>query len=236
MTDVADSLGLPKSSTSLMLGAMVELGWVERDPQTQYYLLGIRAWQAGQAYVRGRSLVQRAQPVMDRVRNRLKETVRLAVLDGYENVYIGISEGGQALALDSRIGSLLPAHATGLGKAMLAGLAPDEVRRRFHAFEFVPYTRNAITGVDELLATLDRVRRQGWAEDHEEYVLGVRCVAVPIRDHRGDVVAAISVSVPSIRFNRAHRRVALAELLAAGAELSARLGAPTATEERTAGR
>jgi DNA-binding IclR family transcriptional regulator len=236
LTDIAESLGLPKSSTSLVLGAMVELGWVERDPQTQSYLLGIRAWQAGQAYVRARSLVERAQPVMDRVRDRLKETVRLAVLDGHENVYIGISEGGQALALDTRIGTRLPAHATGLGKALLAGLPPDEVRRRFEGFEFVAYTRNTITGIDQLLETLDQVRRQGWAEDHEEYVLGVRCVAVPIRDHHGDVVAAMSVSVPTIRFNRAHRRMALAELLAAGAEVSARMGAPTAADEETAGR
>jgi DNA-binding IclR family transcriptional regulator len=231
LTDVAALLELPKSSTSLLLTAITDLGWAERRADG-VYLIGLRAWEVGQEYLLAKTLVERAQPVMDSVRDSLNETVRLSILDGRENVYIGQSAGGQALAMDTPIGARLPAHATGLGKVLLSALDEQELRRRFQGVQFVPYTEHTVGSIDQLLSELAAIRLRGWGEDHQEYVLGVHCVAAPVRDHTGAVVAAISVSVPAIRFSREHRKAALDALLDASAALSARLGAPAGLSTR----
>jgi DNA-binding IclR family transcriptional regulator len=226
MTDLATVTGLPKSSATLLLGAIVEMGWADRDEQSGTYRIGLRAWQVGQQYLQAKGLVARAQPIMDRVRDRLNETVRLAILDGRDNVYVADSKGSQALALDTNIGQRLPAYATGLGKVLLAALPHDELLRRYEGVVFERFTPNTIGDLETLETKLAVIRRRGWGSDDEEYVLGVRCVAVPITDHRSQVVAALSVSVPSIRFNRNHRKASLLALSEAAEQLSLAVGAP----------
>jgi DNA-binding IclR family transcriptional regulator len=228
LTDLAERLDLPKSSVHLLLGTLTRTGWVERDPTTRTFALGLRAWEVGRAYLRGNDLAERAQPYMDQVRDQLNETVRLAVLRGTECVYIAKSDGGQALVLDSQVGARLPAHATGIGKVLLADLPPDELRRRYHNEDFPAFTPRTIVSLPDLETALAVVRQRGWAEDHEEYVIGVRCVAIPVRDHTTAVVAGLSVSVPAIRFDRQLRRRALDLLGQAARELSRVLGSPSA--------
>lgn len=223
MTDLAERLGLPKSSMHVLLGALGDVGWIERTPDRRYHL-GLAAWEVGQAYEPVLNLTRIAQPVLDRLRDSVHETSRLAVLDGLENVYVAKSDSGQPLALDTAIGSRLPAHVTGLGKALLAGLSDDDLHLRLRDVVLERYTPNTITDTDHLLAELRQVRARGWAEDNQEAVLGVRCLATPIRDHTNTVVASISLSVPTIRFRRREREHALAALQIAAEDLSQQLG------------
>ena len=224
--DIACALSLPKSSTHLLLTTLVDYGWVDLDEKTRELSLGLKAWEVGQGYARAKSLTERASRHMDAVRNALGETVRLAVLDGIENVYVAKSDGGQALALDTAIGSRLPAYATGLGKVLLADLSREELQRRFRDVAFECFTSRTIDSITSLERALETVRRRGYGEDRGEYVSGVHCVAVPVRDRDGRVIAAMSVSVPSVRFQRTHRLHALSALLEAGSRLSQELGAP----------
>ena len=115
---ICKRLGLPKSSTHALLRTMKERGHLDLD-QTGRYRLGIRIWQAGQAHTQGFDLAAAARPYLQVARDELHETVQLAVLDGFENVYLAKEDSDQRLVLQSRVGSRLPAYATGLGKGPL---------------------------------------------------------------------------------------------------------------------
>ena len=129
-SEVVGALGLPASSTHNLLKTLVRREYLLLDPDHRRYHLGLRLWEVAQAYVKSDSLPRLAQPIMDRVVAQTGETVQLARLDGVENVYLAISESPQPMKLVSAVGKRLYAHATGLGKVMLAGLSQEEARRR----------------------------------------------------------------------------------------------------------
>lgn len=224
-TAIAEMLGYPRSSLHGLLRTLEQRGWIEAGgPDRREYTLGVRAWEAGHSYRRALSLAERGRPYMERIRDELNETVQMAVLDGRWNVYVAKVEGSQRLALQSEVGRRLEAHATGLGKALLSGLSGAELDRLLDGVELERFTPTTLTGGDALRHELDRIRRRGIAVDREEHTPGVRCIAAPVRDDGGGVVAAISVSIPTVRWSAATR--ARAEALVAGAagELSAALG------------
>jgi DNA-binding IclR family transcriptional regulator len=223
-TEIADALGYPRSSLHNLLRTLVQGGWAELDPVSRRYTLGIRAWQAGQVYLRAVSLADRARPYMEAVRDALDETVQVAVRDGRHNVYVAKADGSQLLVLASAVGRRLAAHATGVGKVLLADLTPDERRALLYGQPLERFTANTVTDPAALEADLAAIRTQGYAVDDEEYTHGVRCVAVPVRDHSGRVVAAMSVSVPTIRFDADRATKARLLLTDACAKLSAALG------------
>jgi DNA-binding IclR family transcriptional regulator len=223
-TEISDRLELPRSSLSGLLSTMTDAGWLTLDQHTRAYRLGIRVMEAGNSYLRSVDLPTRAAPIMRTVRDQMDETVQLAVLDGRFNVYIAKLEGHQALRLASEVGRRLPAHATGLGKVMLAHLSETDLRSRFHDVTLEVYTKHTLSSFSALMKELARIRSVGFGVDNEEYSVGVRCVAAPVRDHTGAVVTAISVSVPLIRFDRERRARARELIIVAAAQLSAELG------------
>lgn len=223
-TDLADELHYPRSSLHGLLRTLVERGWADYDAASRGYVLGIRTLEAGNAYTRSLGLVERALPLMRRIRAALDETVQLAVLDGMEVVYIAKVDGGQALTLASEVGRRLPAHATGIGKVLLAGLPDSELDTRLTGNRLRPVTANTITTHTALRAQLAQIRQRGFALDNEEYTLGLRCVAMPAYDHTRRTVAALSVAVPAIRFDQQAREQAHGLLQRAAAELSVALG------------
>jgi DNA-binding IclR family transcriptional regulator len=223
-TEIARTLRYPRSSLHGLLRTLVDRGWAEFDPARRSYTLGIRTLEAGNAYNRSLGLVDRALPLMEHIRDTLDETVHLAVLDGVHNVYIAKVDGRQTLTLASEVGRRLPAYATGVGKVLLAGLPPEELEARLNEMDLVPVTSRTITDKDKLRRHLALVRQRGFSVDNEEYTLGIRCLAVPIYDVNRRTVAALSVSVPAIRFTPAHRQRAHRLLVDAAYRLSAALG------------
>jgi DNA-binding IclR family transcriptional regulator len=223
-TDISVALDLPRSSLHGLLVTLVESGWVAYDAGSRTYRLGIRALEAGNAYLRTDDLPSRARPFMERIRDALDETVQLSVLDGRFNVYVAKFDGQQALVLASEVGRRLPAHATGVGKVLLASLDRATLDRLLSNVKLERYTKNTPTDKETLYRRLQTIRDVGYGTDEEEYTIGVRCVAVPIRDQRGQVIAAMSVSVPVIRFDEDISVRALALLMTGASELSAALG------------
>jgi len=238
-TEISEALGYPRSSLHNLLRTVVQSGWAELDPVTRRYTLGIRAWQAGNAYLRAVDLAERARPYMERVRDAFADTVQLAVRDGRYNVYVAKVEGSQLLVLASAIGRRLEAHATGVGKVLLADLATEERQALLYSQPLERFTPHTITEPVALEREFATIRARGHSLDREEYTLGVRCVAAPVRDHTGRVVAGMSVSVPSIRFRAERIEQARALLAEACGSLSAALGwtdAPATADSRTARR
>lgn len=228
MSDIAARLGIAKSSLHHVLGALIDVGWLERNETTKEVSLGIGVWEVGQAYEVAKTLSQRAQPFIDAVRDQLGETVRVALLSGTSNVCVAKASGERTLVFDQRVGARLPAHATGLGKALLSGLSDDEVRALYDGYLFEPFTEHTIMTVDDLVADLREARSRGFAEDRGEFILGIHCIAYPVTRRDGTTVAALSVSVPNARFDDEHRRRTLAALAGAADGLSQRLTAEVA--------
>jgi DNA-binding IclR family transcriptional regulator len=209
---LADELGYPRSSLHGLLATMIEMGWVELDERSRTYSLGLRAWEAGRAYLHARDLVERALPFMERVRDELDETVQLAVLDGSEVVYVARLDGSQRLVTSYSVGGRVRAHASAGGKALLSLLPAEDVAQRFRDARLDRYTPATITSLKQLKAELAETKARGYGVDLEEYTVGVRCLGVPVLDHEGAPVAAMSVSVPTVRLSTKQQAKALAAL------------------------
>ena len=223
-TDIGASLGLPRSSLYGLLTTLVSSGWLNFDTARKTYELGVRTLEAGNAYLRAQDLPSRARPLMERIRDAFDETVQLSQLSGRFNVYVEKVDGRQALILASAVGRRLPAHATGVGKVLLAFLDRETLEDLFEGVTLERFTKHTITSKTALYRRLAEIRDMGYGTDEEEYSVGVRCVAVPVRDRHGKVVAAMSVSAPAIRFDERNAERARALLLESAAELSTALG------------
>jgi len=153
-----------------------------------------------------------ARAVMERLVARFGETVHLAALESGQIIYIDKLQGTRAVLVSvTGIGVRLPAHCSGVGKCILSHLPREKVLHILESQGMPALTANTITDAEKFLVELEQVRTQGYAYDQEEAVLELCCVAAPIRDHTGDIVAAMSLSVPAYRFypNREQYRVAI---------------------------
>jgi DNA-binding IclR family transcriptional regulator len=186
--------------------------------------LGIRTWEAGQAYARQHELVRHAESVMREVVAQINETIQLARLDGNENVYIAKVDSTHPLRLQSDVGGRLLAHATGLGKTLLAELPDAEVKARFAETGLPRMTENTLTSFKALLAELSATRERGFGIDNAEYTHGVFCLAAPIRAASGPARLALSITVPTLRASIDGLAAALSALARAAGEIAARTG------------
>ena len=139
------------------------------------------------------NLIGTARPEMDALVADFNETVNLAVLYDTEAVYVHQVEGRQLVRMFTHLGASAPLHCSGVGKALLAWRPEGDVRQKLGDGPYPAYTPRSITTLARLQQELGRVREQGYSVDDEERELGVRCVAVPVRDGAGAVVASISV-------------------------------------------
>ncbi|MGI8486624.1 MAG: IclR family transcriptional regulator [Thermomicrobiales bacterium] len=225
--DVGRALGIPKSSLHALLGVLTERGFVEYDQRNRLYSLGIRTWEVGQSYIANRDLLKNALPVMRDVVASINETVQLAVLDGIENVYLAKVDCSHPVRLQSEVGKRLYAHATGLGKVLLAGLDLEILNARFAGTTLPELTPNTAHDLHSLFQELETVRTVGFAIDDQEYTPGLRCVAVPLFDIEGRTIAALSASIPLSRAGPDELETALRAIAGGSIDISRRLGQST---------
>jgi len=223
-TQLQELTGWPRSSLYGLLRTMADRHHLEFDPHSQGYRIGVRIWEAGQAFNWSIKISELAIPYLREARERLNETVQLAVLDGIENIYVAKVEASHPLKLDSFVGARLPAYATGIGKVLLAGLDESELDARLKGVKLTKYTDTTILSMGRLRQLLRDVRTQGFAVDNEELTLGVCCWAVPVRDVTGSVIAAVSTSIPSARVSEEIEETALEVLTETAGKISSQLG------------
>lgn len=222
--EIGDATGFPRSSLFGLLKTMVDMRWLELDERSRKYRLGIRTLEAGNAYLRSIDLVELVRPQMERICAAVDETVQLAVLDGRYNVYVAKVEGTGHLRLASEVGRRLEAHATALGKMLLAGLSDAELDRLLGEVKLERFTPSTITDVDQLKQELALSAARGYAVDNEDHTRGVRCFAVPIHNHAGKTIAALSVSFPTVRFTERRGERARSLLMDAARAVEQELG------------
>ena len=202
VTEVARALGIPKSTAHALLVTMCRIGLLRKTPECRYRL-GWRVLALNRVLLETTEFRAEALPVMQSLVNRYGETVHLAALDDGQVVYVEKLEGTRAVRVAvSRVGARLPAHCSAVGKVLLAFRPWDEVQAIVKAQGLPAFTPRTITSLQQLRAELERVRQQGYAYDLEEVMPELCCVAAPIRNYTGAVVAAMSLSVPAYRFHQ----------------------------------
>jgi IclR family transcriptional regulator, KDG regulon repressor len=220
---LAARLGLAKSTVHRLASTLVEYDILEQNRETGKYRLGLALFELGALVRRKMDAVSESRGQMHSLVESTGETVQLAVLDHLSVLYIRIRESRQAVRMSSSPGSRAPAHCTSVGKVLLAH-QPHEVVRQVIDSGLRRYTENTITAPDALIEELAVVRSRGYAIDDEEIEVGLRCVAAPIRDHTGQVTAAISVAAPVQRMSKKTLQTTAPTVMAAADSISRRLG------------
>jgi DNA-binding IclR family transcriptional regulator len=225
LTEIGRRLGLSKATAFRIATALADAGYLERDREGNGYRLGYELFRLG-ALVEGLGdLQRRARPFLEALKQKLDETVHLVVLSRGEALYLDKIEGKKTVRVVSRVGMTLPAHCSGVGKVLLAHLPEAEVDAIVREKGLQRFTVNTITEREALLLELRRVRQRGYALDNEEIEEGLKCIAAPIRDATGRVVAAVSISGPRFRFDAGATEELAAELLKTAEGVSRALGA-----------
>lgn len=194
LSDLHARTGFPRSSLHGLLRTLLEAGWLDTDPNTARYRLGVRALICGTAYLDRDPVVPYATEAIERLREQTGYTAHFARRDGAHVVYLETRESRRSTHLVSRVGRTLPAHATALGKALLAELTGEEI----DALLTTPLralTPATITSLEDLHRDLAATRERGWAAETEESGEGVRCVAAVV-PYRIPATDAISCSMP----------------------------------------
>lgn len=192
VSDVARRTGLTRAAARRFLHTLADLGYVRTDGKR--FSLTPRVLDLGYAYLSSLTLPELAAPHLEALAAQVGESTSVSVLDGDDIVYVARVSTSRIMTVAITIGTRLPAYAAAMGRVLLAELPVVELRRRLAAMRPAALTDRTLTDPDALVAELDAVRAAGYSVVHEELELGVRSVAVGVRDASGAVVAAANVS------------------------------------------
>jgi DNA-binding IclR family transcriptional regulator len=223
LAECSASLGYSKPTTHRILRTLAARGFLRVDADRGLYTLGPTNLRLGMSFLEQLDIRTEALPVLSELGERTGETVHLGVLDGSDVIYIEKIESTHAVRMFSRIGHTMPAYSTGIGKAILAHLQPDELEQALPE-QLEPKTAATITDHDLLVSHLAEIRSRGYSTDDVENEDGIRCVGAPVFDHSGRACAGISIAGPESRVT-AQRFPELGELVSEAAmSVSRRIG------------
>lgn len=224
VTEIAKQIDINKSSVYRILSTLVQYGYVEQDVETGRYKLGYKFLEISSKLLESIDLRAEAKPFLLDLERETNEVIHLVVYDQGEVVYIEKLEGNETLRMHSKVGKRAPMHCTSVGKAILAHLPINIVLEIIERKGLPMHTDRTITDKDEFLQELINVKQLGYALDLEENESGITCMAVPIFDHLGKVIASVSISGPTMRMTDERMERLKVSMLEAGKKISARLG------------
>jgi DNA-binding IclR family transcriptional regulator len=226
VSELSRALGLNKATAHRLLTTLKRRDLVSQDPVTRRYRLGMKLWELGSRATADFSWIDRVHPYLERLTAEMGETTHMAILEGSEILYVDKVETSRSLRMPSQVGRRLPAHCTALGKAMLAYLTDDVLDWVISRQSLVRATAKTITDPVRLRTELELIRKQRYAVDNEELEEGLRCIAAPIRDHLGRVIAAVSSAGPTARLRLEDVPQDAALVMKAAGDISIALGCP----------
>lgn len=199
LTEITESVGLSKTTTLRLLLTLCALGYVTKDEDTKKYTPTARVLHLGSSALPEIGLRRVALPHMQALSRTYDETVSLSVLVEHEIVYLERIQTRKILQIVLAVGTRLPAYCTSMGKVLLAYLPPEQLESILEKTDFAPQGPNAVRSAAELLKDLERVRARGFSINNEELGPGLRSTAAPIWSESGRVIAAVNITVPSVR-------------------------------------
>jgi DNA-binding IclR family transcriptional regulator len=232
VTDLGERLRVDPSTAYRLVATLETQGLVRQEPDSKKYSVGYGVLELANAVLQRLNIVTLAEPLLGEITSVTGESTHVAVLEGPRAVFVARRSGAGILRVETTVGSSEPAYCTAVGKALLLEHTPGELTALFGYEALERYTPQTITTIEDLAAELDRVRRLGYAFDDEEMHPGVRCVAAPIRDHRGRIVASFGLSAPAGRLPREQRKELVEPIVRAAQTISAQLGHQAAAPAR----
>ncbi len=196
-TEIAEAVGLSKSTVHRLLSSMHARGYVDKNEDDGTYCIGVKLVEIVSTHINNLELQTEARPILNELNDTLGLTVHLGILDRHEVVYVEKMDTAPNLRRYAQIGLRVPAQGSALGICLLASMSGEEQEFAMANCRFESYTENTITDMKHLREHLREVRQQGWAMDNEEYLTGHRCVGAPVYDYRGETIAAVSASGPT---------------------------------------
>jgi len=224
ITELSQRVMMSKSTVYRFLQTMKSLGYVAQEGESEKYSLTLKLFELGAKALQNVDLIRSADVEMRELSRLTKETIHLGALEEDSIVYIHKIDSLYNLRMYSRIGRRNPLHTTAIGKVLLAWRDRCEAQEILSEVEFRRSTANTIVTAEALLDVLLQVKEQGYGEDNEEQEEGLRCIAVPVFDRFGVVIAGLSISFPTIRFSEEAKNEYVAMLHRAARNISDQMG------------
>lgn len=200
LSDISAKVKYPASTVLRMLNSLISLGYVKQDQETSKYFLTMKFCRIGEMIKSQYSIRDIVRPYLEELSYRCQESSCLAIEEDMTVVYIDVIDGpDKILRTLQRIGKIAPMHCTGVGKLLLLNYSEEQLKYFAEKKGMQKLTDNTITTLEDLTEELEKIRIQGFALDNEECEIGARCVAAPIRDYTGRIVACMSISGPASR-------------------------------------
>jgi IclR family KDG regulon transcriptional repressor len=225
VTELGKRLNLHKNNVFRLLATLELRGYIEQNQITENYRLGLKPLELGRAFKKHCDLTSRSKEILKGLVSACNETASIGIFSGGKVIYIDVEETTKSVKIVSRLGAVLPAYCTSIGKVLLAFKSEEEILTFLKETPLLPCTPKTITDSEALLHQFGQIRRQGYAIDNEEYEESVKCIAIPVRDYTRNVVSGLSIAGPAHRLGDDRIQNELIPLIQkAGKELSKRLG------------
>jgi IclR family acetate operon transcriptional repressor len=199
LTDIAQRVGLAPSTAHRLLSTLEKMGYVFQAGDLGHWYIGLQSFTVGSSFLAARDWVAQSHPGMRRLMEQAGETANLAILDGTEAVFIDQVQCRETMRTIVRLGSRVPLHASGVGKAIFATLPDEQIDAILKVKGLPRITENTITAPETMWASLRVIRQRGYSFDDEEHLVGTRCVASAIYDEHAESLGALSLAGPVSR-------------------------------------
>jgi IclR family transcriptional regulator, acetate operon repressor len=199
LTEIAQRVDLPPSTTHRLLSTLEKMGYVYQSEELGHWYVGLQAFTVGSGFLANRDFVDQSHVYMRRLMEQSGETANLAILDGTEAVFIAQVQCREMMRILVKLGSRVPLHASGVGKAIFAALPDEQIDAILKVKGLPRITDNTIVAPETMWAALKVIRHRGYSFDDEEHAPGTRCVAATIYDEHAEPLGAISLAGPSSR-------------------------------------
>jgi IclR family KDG regulon transcriptional repressor len=224
ISELSQKVMMSKSTVYRFLQTMKTLGYVTQEGELDKYSLTLKLFELGSKSLQHVDVIRYANIQMREISKHTKEAIHLGALDDDAIIYIHKIDSMYNLRMYSRVGRRNPIHSTAIGKVLLAWGNPQEVQETLEKITFTCSTKNTIGSVEEFIPVLEQTKAQGYGEDIEEQEEGLRCIAVPIFDRFGTVIAGLSISLPTIRFSEENKQALIQMLHKAAHKVSSQMG------------
>ncbi|MDQ6433297.1 IclR family transcriptional regulator C-terminal domain-containing protein [Mesorhizobium sp. LHD-90] len=204
LTDTAERAGLTRAGARRLLLTLVAAGYAGQDGRV--FALSPKLLSLSRAWLEGTSLWSFAEPFMREVAAAMNESCSAAVLSGHDVVYVARIPGARIMRVALQVGTRLPAYCTSMGRVLMSGMTQEQLADFLGSVELIAHTPKTVIDGSEIARRVRQAAEQGFAVVDEELEIGLRSIAVPIRDRQGTIVAAINVSTQSARFSVAEMK------------------------------
>jgi IclR family acetate operon transcriptional repressor len=224
LTELAHRVQLPASTTHRLLATLERMGYVYQDGDLGSWCVGLQAFAVGTTFLANRDFVAQSHSYMRRLMEQAGETANLAILDGTEAVFVAQVQCHEMMRTLVRLGSRVPLHASGVGKAIFAALPDEQIDAILKVVGLPRITDNTIVAPETMWAALRVIRQRGYSFDDEEHARATRCVGAAIYDEHAEVLGAMSIAGPVSRLSDERVRQLGPVVAHTAEELTRRLG------------